>query len=131
MFVRYKNNMKFVILYISQTKLNFDKIFYKVVYHHIIYMCDSFLNLDDFFLSWFAQVFPKVMICPPVTVSPTNTMLCHTNTMLCHGKKSRCSGSFDSNYLCSYLLHILCWPFVVGYGILQHALQKFYPLAIN
>ena len=28
--------------YISQTKSNLDKIFYKVVYHHIIYMCDFF-----------------------------------------------------------------------------------------
>jgi len=26
-----------------------DKIFYKVVYHYIIYMCDFFVNLDDFF----------------------------------------------------------------------------------
>ena len=28
--------------YISQTKLSLYKIFYKVVYHHIIYMCDFF-----------------------------------------------------------------------------------------
>ena len=34
---------------ISQTKLSLDKIFYKIVYHHIIYMCDFFVNLDDFF----------------------------------------------------------------------------------
>jgi len=26
-----------------------DKIFYKVVYHHIIYMCEFLVNLDDFF----------------------------------------------------------------------------------
>jgi len=26
-----------------------DKIFYKIVYHYIIYMCDFFINLDDFF----------------------------------------------------------------------------------
>jgi hypothetical protein len=26
-----------------------DKIFYKVVYHHIIYICDFLVNLDDFF----------------------------------------------------------------------------------
>jgi hypothetical protein len=26
-----------------------DKILYKVVYHHIIYMCDFLVNLDDFF----------------------------------------------------------------------------------
>ena len=31
-------------------KSSLDKIFYKVVYHHIIYMCDFFLvYLDDFF----------------------------------------------------------------------------------
>jgi hypothetical protein len=31
--------------HISQMKLSLDKIFYKVVYHHIIYLCDSsFLN---------------------------------------------------------------------------------------
>src|SRR6185312_9666104 len=35
--------------YISQTKSSLDKIFYKVVYHHIIYMCDFFVNLDNFF----------------------------------------------------------------------------------
>ena len=28
--------------YISQTKSSLDMIFYKVVYHHIIYMCDFF-----------------------------------------------------------------------------------------
>jgi len=28
--------------YISQTKLSLDKIFYKVVYHYIIYICDFF-----------------------------------------------------------------------------------------
>ena len=28
--------------YISQTTSSLDKIFYKVVYHHIIYMCDFF-----------------------------------------------------------------------------------------
>jgi hypothetical protein len=26
-----------------------DKIFHKVVYHYIIYMCDFLVNLDDFF----------------------------------------------------------------------------------
>ena len=34
---------------ISQTKSSLNKIFYKVVYHHIIYMCDFLVNLDDFF----------------------------------------------------------------------------------
>ena len=35
--------------YISQIKLSLDKIFYNVVYHHIIYICDFLVNLDDFF----------------------------------------------------------------------------------
>ena len=30
-------------------KSSLDMIFYKVVYHHIIYMCDFFVNLNDFF----------------------------------------------------------------------------------
>jgi len=36
--------------YISQTKSSLDKIFYKVVYHHIICMCDFLVNLDDCFI---------------------------------------------------------------------------------
>ena len=35
--------------YISQMKSSLDKIFYKIVYHHIIYMCDFLVNLDDYF----------------------------------------------------------------------------------
>ena len=35
--------------YISQIKSSLYEIFYKVVYHHVIYMCDFFVNLDDFF----------------------------------------------------------------------------------
>ena len=31
-------------------KSSLNKIFYKVVYHHIIYMCDFFVNLDVFFV---------------------------------------------------------------------------------
>jgi hypothetical protein len=31
-----------LFFYISQTKLTLDNIFYKVVYHHIVYMCDFF-----------------------------------------------------------------------------------------
>ena len=30
-------------------KSSLDKIFYKVVDHYIIYMCDFLVNLDDFF----------------------------------------------------------------------------------
>ena len=35
--------------YILQTKSSLDKIFYKIVYHHIIYMCDFLVNLNNFF----------------------------------------------------------------------------------
>ena len=35
--------------YMSQTKSSLDKNIYKVVYHHIIYMCDFSVNLDNFF----------------------------------------------------------------------------------
>ena len=52
--ISYPNSTLFVLLeicyfYISQTKLNLDKKFYKVVYHHIIYMCGFFVNLNNFF----------------------------------------------------------------------------------
>ena len=30
-------------------KSSLDKIFYKIVYFHIIYICDFLVNLDDFF----------------------------------------------------------------------------------
>ena len=36
--------------YISQTKSSLDKIFYKVVYHHIIYMCDFCVKFRWLFL---------------------------------------------------------------------------------
>ena len=45
--------------YISQKKSSLDKIFYKIVYHHIIYMCYFLVNLDDF-LAWFARFFTKL-----------------------------------------------------------------------
>ena len=35
--------------YISQTKSSLDKIFYKIVYHHIIYMCDFLGEFKRFF----------------------------------------------------------------------------------
>ena len=44
------NLLEICYFYISQTKSSLNKIFYKVVYHHIIYMCDFFVNLDDFFI---------------------------------------------------------------------------------
>jgi hypothetical protein len=30
-------------------KSTLEKIFYKIVHHHIIYMCDFLVNVDDFF----------------------------------------------------------------------------------
>ena len=42
--------LKICYFYISQTKSSLDKIFYKVMYHHIIYMCDFLVNLDEFFV---------------------------------------------------------------------------------
>ena len=33
--------------YILQTKSSLDIIFYKIVYHRIIYMCDFLVNLND------------------------------------------------------------------------------------
>ena len=35
--------------YISQTKSSLNKIFYKIVYHNIIYMCDFFDKFRQFF----------------------------------------------------------------------------------
>ena len=51
-----------LFFYISQTKLSLNKIFYKIVYHHIIYMCDYFGEFRWLFLPWFARVFTKVMV---------------------------------------------------------------------
>ena len=56
--MRYKNNkssgqlcwLEIFYFYISQTKSSLDRMFYMVVYHHIIYTCDFFfVNLNDFF----------------------------------------------------------------------------------
>ena len=30
-------------------KSSLDKIFYKIVYYHIIYICDFLVNLDNYF----------------------------------------------------------------------------------
>jgi len=43
-------------------KSSLDKIFYKVVYHHIIYMCVFLVNLDDFF-AVVCTGFYKVVVC--------------------------------------------------------------------
>ena len=53
--MRYKNNkfltfwLEICYFYISQTKSSLGKIFYNIIYQHIIYMCDFLVNLDDFF----------------------------------------------------------------------------------
>jgi len=36
--------------HISLKESSLDKIFYKIVYHHIIYMSDFLVNLDNFFV---------------------------------------------------------------------------------
>ena len=48
--------------YISQMKSSLEKIFYKIVYHHIIYMCDFLVNLDDFF-AIICMGFHEVVVC--------------------------------------------------------------------
>jgi len=53
--------LKFV-LFISHRRNRVWTIFYKVVYHHIIYMCDFFVNLDDFF-TVVCTGFHEVMVC--------------------------------------------------------------------
>ena len=45
-----RERLEICYFYISQTKSNLDRIFYKIVYHHIIYIVDFFVNLDDFFV---------------------------------------------------------------------------------
>ena len=58
-FYFYKINFYF---YISQTKLSLDLIFYKVVYHHIIYMCDFFDEFKQLFVVIYMS-FHKVVVC--------------------------------------------------------------------
>ena len=41
--------LDFCYFYISQTNSSLDKIFYKIVYHHIIYMCDFFYEFRWYF----------------------------------------------------------------------------------
>jgi hypothetical protein len=60
----YPKNNKFqwnLLFYISLMKSSLDKIFYKIMYHHIICMCDFLLNLDNF-LSWFAWIITKIVV---------------------------------------------------------------------
>ena len=51
--------------YISQMKLSLDKIFYKIVYHQI-YMCDFFMNLDDFFCCILHEFSQKLWFSPDI-----------------------------------------------------------------
>jgi len=51
-----------LFFYISQTKSNLDNIFYKLVYNHIIYMCDFLVNLDDF-SAVVCTNFHEVVVC--------------------------------------------------------------------
>ena len=43
-------------------KSSLDKIFYKIAYHHIIYMCDFFMNLYNFFVV-VCTGFHEVVVC--------------------------------------------------------------------
>jgi hypothetical protein len=48
--------------YISQTKSSLEKIFYVIVYHHIIYICDFFCEFRRLFLPWFTRIFIKGVV---------------------------------------------------------------------
>ena len=41
-----------------------DKIFYKAVYHHIIYLCDFLVNLNDFFIVIYTSFYEIVKLVP-------------------------------------------------------------------
>ena len=65
-FVRYKN-IKFLTNHLDNFlvwNLFFllDKIFYKTVYHRIIWMCDFLVNLDNFFTMLYTD-FHEVVVC--------------------------------------------------------------------
>ena len=57
-----QTRLRLCYFYISQTKSSLDKIFYKIVYHYIIYMCDFLMNLDDFFVMVCTD-FHEVVVC--------------------------------------------------------------------
>ena len=52
----------FVQTRISQTKSSLDKIFYIIMYHHIIYMCDFFGKFRQFF-AMVCTGFHKFVVC--------------------------------------------------------------------
>jgi len=47
--------------YISKTKSNLDKIFYNIVYHHIIYMCDFFREFRWFFFMIYTSFYESLV----------------------------------------------------------------------
>jgi hypothetical protein len=57
-------------IYISQTKSSLDKIFYKVMYHHIIYICDFFGEFRRHFYHGL-HGFSRRVWFPPDTLSRT------------------------------------------------------------
>jgi len=59
--------------YISQTKSSLNKIFYKIVYHHIIYMYDFLVNLYDFFIVIYTDFHKDCMVCPRYVKKKTAT----------------------------------------------------------
>ena len=52
--------------YISQTKSNLDKIFYNVVYHRIIYMCDFFGEFRRLFYHGLDEFSRKLRFAPDI-----------------------------------------------------------------
>jgi len=50
-----------LFLYLTN-EVEFRQNIYKIVYHHIIYMCDFLVNLDDFFVV-VCTGFHEVVVC--------------------------------------------------------------------
>ena len=75
--------------YISQKKSSLEKIFYKIVYHHIIYMCDFFGEFRWLFFLWFARVFTKVVVS--TRYGPAKKIVCWyiEGTIVSDGGSSR------------------------------------------
>ena len=67
------NLLEICYFYILQTKSSLDKIFYKIVYYHIIYICDFLVNLDVFFVvvyTDFHECYSFHQICSLYCVMP-------------------------------------------------------------
>ena len=69
-------DIKITNFYISQTKSSFEKIFYKVVYHHIIYMYNFLVNLDNFFCSGLHRFSRKLRFPHPTLQGLYFSMAC-------------------------------------------------------